>query len=271
MPVIDVVKSIYRKFTNKKNDKKSHSSNMRKAIIEDVLSIVLNDTKFLGPAYIHGMNNEKQAELFGNTFPLQYIWNENRTSEGNLSFSFSINGSVIGRILEQFIPRTNPDFNETRDEILHLLHSMGLKVTQKIISSAQAKPSKIFKQYDFLVLVQSNYLAANIVNYNGDPVTRQLVEEAIDFMISLEPIDSSSPNADEEYKSNNQLYRNEIIKAQQIFKKFGEQISPLTLENMQEVFYSITKSEKYSSSMIYQSVAHSCLESSWDKIGPWQK
>lgn len=270
MAVIDVVKSIFRSLSNKKYDMKRPPPNKRKTIVENVLSIVFSDPKLSEPSYISGLSNEKQTEMFGNTFPLQYIWNEYLTSEGRLGYSFSINGSVIGYILERFIPRHDPNFNNIRDEIIHLMHSMGKEVTQKIIIAAQARPSQSYKQYDFLVLAESHHLTSNIIGYDGGFVTRELVEEAIDFMISLEPIDSGAPDADEEYKSNTELYWNEIIKAKQIFKKFAEQITPLTLENMQKIFYSITKSEKYYSSAIYHSVAYSCLESSWNNVGPWR-
>lgn len=253
-----------------KHEDKLLPERKHKKIIEFVLSKIINDDKLAQPIYINGMNSEEQSTLFGSYFPLQYIWNEHQRDDGKIGFSFSLNGRVVGHILEEIIPRKSPDFIEVRDEILKVLHSLGIDATIRTLEKLSLKPSLAFKQYDYKDLISLNTLNINILNYDGAHVSRELLEEAIDFMISLEP-DPESLRASEEYEENLDYFKSEIHQVKQIIRQFGEQIHPRTLENMQTVFYSVTNSKKYLASAIHCSVAYSCLESGWNGIGPWQQ
>ncbi len=265
MDVVGGVKRFYRRLINHKSGESSSSFIMLDDIVKKVLCMIIMDPKFEEPVYVNGMSNKEQAEFFGKIFPLQYIWNEYRTPEGHVGFNYSINGSVIGCILEDFISRFNSNFIKARDQIIYALHSSGLKEAQRIILSSQQRPSEVFKQHDYLVLVQPNCLAKPVINYDGGFVTRQLVEEAIDFMISLEPIDCNDSDTELEHHFNMRQHEKEISKAQQIFKTYGEQ----TLDDLQELIDSIIESEKYASSIVYQSVAYSCLTRPLVEIGRW--
>lgn len=106
-------------------------------------------------------------------------------------------------------------------------------------------------------------------SYNGGSVSKEKLEEALDFLVDLEP-NPDSISAEEEYEKNRKIYKESIEQARVAARKYGEQIRPQTLEAMQEVFYSITNSPKYLQSAIHTSVAYSTLNSCWDGIGPWE-
>lgn len=95
------------------------------------------------------------------------------------------------------------------------------------------------------------------------PVTREEVEQALDFFILME----STPRDYEQLKIHNRAV---IAQHDATVKQFGEEISPLTLENMQDVFYSFTNSPKYLRSRVACSVARTVLSSNWHGIGDWR-
>lgn len=104
--------------------------------------------------------------------------------------------------------------------------------------------------------------------YDGGIVSRSKLEEAIDFFISIEP-QPGIENGREEYESNLVRYKKEIELANSAIRNYAKQISPLTIEKMQDEFYSFTNSEKYLQSMIHCSVASSVLSTNWNRVGPW--
>ena len=105
--------------------------------------------------------------------------------------------------------------------------------------------------------------------YNGGIVDRALLEEALDFFISLE--------VDEEDEENLNSYEENLASAgplveiaETVIKNFGLQITPLTLPSMQEVYYSFTNSDKYRVNAVTLSVVTSILNSGWHGIGDWR-
>lgn len=105
-----------------------------------------------------------------------------------------------------------------------------------------------------------------LTDYTGQDVDDLLLHEALDFMISLEP-DYESPTAMEDYQAAIAVKHIEVTNATAIMRKYGEQIRPLTLERMQEVFYLITNSVRYRG----DSVVRSSLNAAWDGIEGWRK
>ena|SRR3990172_12105237 len=106
--------------------------------------------------------------------------------------------------------------------------------------------------------------------YDGREVSRELLEAAIDFLISIEP----DPEVVVEYSDYEEItkkYEIEIKMAEAAIRHYGEQIEDKALANMQKEFYSITHLPKYRQSYIHQSVAHTVLNSQWHGIGPWKK
>lgn len=105
--------------------------------------------------------------------------------------------------------------------------------------------------------------------YDCGEVSKELLESAIDFMISIEP-NPASPNCDQEFKASRKKYATEIKMVGAAIRQYGHQISNKTIESMQDVFYSIINSDKYLQSSKYQSVAYTLLNYYWDGIGPWR-
>ena len=111
----------------------------------------------------------------------------------------------------------------------------------------------------------------DIEKWDGGYVSRKLLEKALDLFISLEPVNQSSPTADEEYKANHEVNKNLIEISKKILVNYGKQIRPETLENMQDVYYSITNSKKYVKNPVNCSVVRSALNRAWDGISEWRK
>ena len=111
----------------------------------------------------------------------------------------------------------------------------------------------------------------DIEKWDGGYVSRKLLEKALDLFISLEPVNQSSPTADEEYKSNCKVNSDLIARADKIIVNYGMQIYPETLENMQDIYYSITNTPKYRNNPSNCSLVCSVLNSAWDGISGWQK
>lgn len=105
-------------------------------------------------------------------------------------------------------------------------------------------------------------------SYSGGQVSRALLDDALEFLISLEP-DPDSPEGMDEYEANCRRFDKNLSMADAAIRRFGEQIEPQTLEAMQNVYYSITNSPKYSSP-VHCSVVSSSLNHCWSGIGPWQ-
>lgn len=103
--------------------------------------------------------------------------------------------------------------------------------------------------------------------YNGGRVSDSLLETALDFMISIEPDPAEDFSV---YELAQKKHEKTVAKAELIFRRYGEQIRPLELSRMQNVFYSITNSEKYGKDMISCSVARTWLSKSWHGIGEWR-
>lgn len=105
--------------------------------------------------------------------------------------------------------------------------------------------------------------------YSGGPVDRDLVQAALDFMVHIQP-SSEDPDGGEKYAIALDEHAATITKAKLIFRAFGEMIEPRTLENMQQVFYRVVNSTRYSDDEDARSCVYTCLNRAWIGIGPWQ-
>lgn len=105
--------------------------------------------------------------------------------------------------------------------------------------------------------------------YCGGPVERDLVQAALDFMVSIQPA-SDDPDGGEKYAIAIDEHADTIIKAEAIFRAFGAMIEPDTLENMQQVFYRVVNSPRYGADADARSCVYACLDRAWRGIGPWQ-
>lgn len=105
--------------------------------------------------------------------------------------------------------------------------------------------------------------------YSGGPVERELLQAALDFMVSIQPA-SDDPDGGEKYAVALDEHSGTISKAQSIFRAFGAAIEPQTLEEMQRVFYKVVNSPRYADNSESRSCVYACLNRAWRGIGPWQ-
>ena len=128
-----------------------------KEIVEILLSLIINDDYLSVPIYIHEISCEEQAQAFGTLYPLQYAWNEYQTDAGHLGFSFSINGAVVGSMLEPLIPRTNSNFIAIRDEVMSVLSDAGKKTLLTMVEKALLPPSQLLKNFEYKDVINLNF------------------------------------------------------------------------------------------------------------------
>ncbi len=90
-------------------------------VMQAVLGRVLSDRLLSFPWYQDWIRSEAEAGAAASRLPLVYSWNE--VTSGNLlrSFSVSVNGGRVALLLEQYLPRTHPDFGPTRDRLVTVL------------------------------------------------------------------------------------------------------------------------------------------------------
>lgn len=148
-----------RKFFNLYNKNKFNQVNNQeknKKIIEMLLSIIFSDEYLSTPIYLHGFVDEDQSRNFGTLYPLKYVWNENLTEGGQLKFNFSVNGAVVGSMLEKMISRQSSEFEKIRDTIISLLCENGKKALIGTIEQLQLPPSKILKNFEYEKMIDLN-------------------------------------------------------------------------------------------------------------------
>ena len=105
-----------------------------------ILEAVLNTAELHQPVYRSDIKTEAQADAAPD-LPLVYIWNENLVRG---SFSVSVNGRVIGAILERQLPRTDAAFTEVRDYILDAVRRASRDSVVATCQRRRCGPSKIF-------------------------------------------------------------------------------------------------------------------------------
>lgn len=128
-----------------------------KEIVEALLSLIINDDYLSVPIYIHGISCEEQAQAFGTLYPLQYVWNEYQTDAGHLGFSFSINGAVVGSMLEQLVPRTNSSFTAIRDEVMSVLSDVGKQTLLAMVKKTLLPPRQLLKNFEYEDVINLNF------------------------------------------------------------------------------------------------------------------
>jgi hypothetical protein len=100
-------------------------------------------------------------------------------------------------------------------------------------------------------------------------VSRGDVEREIDWLISIEPNPESIDSMDN-YRKIMSRHSIGINKANELIRKYGEQLTPPTLSTLQDEFYSITNSRKYSRNAKSQIIARSALNNAWSGIHGWR-
>jgi hypothetical protein len=115
-----------------------------KKITQQIIVFILNNEYLSKPQFVPHLSNEAGAERLGENLPLIFIWNENRISG---TFSVSINGPLIGQMVEKFLNRKHPQFNETRDLIMRDLSAIAEGSIVETCNKLQVCPSDIFPNF----------------------------------------------------------------------------------------------------------------------------
>ncbi|MDJ0036366.1 hypothetical protein QM637_11025 [Pantoea allii] len=104
------------------------------------IALTMSDEKLSMPVYLPGIRNEDDCENIG-LGPLIYIWNVDRAAS---TFSLSVNGKVIGHLLEPFVPRDNPAYVEIRDEAMKVIAEVSTQSVLKTIEKTGIMPDILF-------------------------------------------------------------------------------------------------------------------------------
>jgi len=118
----------------------------RKEIIQTVIGWMFNDVAISQPLYSPQIKSEKDGEKYSDTLPLIYIWNEKKKTG---SFSVSINGPIVGEALEHLMPRSDPSFALTRDEIMEIVREVAIKSILNTCEKVGALPSIVFSKTEY--------------------------------------------------------------------------------------------------------------------------
>lgn len=116
-------------------------SEFEKETAQSLLTAILSHESLAKPVYCPEVQSEGDASTMADILPLVYIWNEDQ-SRG--SFSVSINGSIVGSILEQKVNRSNVSFKRIRDEVMRVLSQATQGAVVSSCESIGAMPSQIF-------------------------------------------------------------------------------------------------------------------------------
>ncbi len=102
--------------------------------------MVLSREKLCTPVYIHELKTEQDAKN-EELLPLVYIWNEGQATN---SFSLSINGRILGYLLEPFCSRDDPEFSEIVNKTASALSQISRKLILSACEESGLYPSELF-------------------------------------------------------------------------------------------------------------------------------
>ena len=92
---------------------------------------------------------------------------------------------------------------------------------------------------------------------------------ALDFLVAVEPYPQAESR--EEYESAIAPFKRQIAQAMATLRKFGEQTSPLTLEQLHREYIMLVTLPRYATSPHALSVVTSALQEAWHGVGPWRR
>ncbi|CAP57805.1 hypothetical protein GDI3862 [Gluconacetobacter diazotrophicus PA1 5] len=71
------------------------------------------------------------------------MWGETVDADGNSGFSLSVNGNIVGRMLEEYMPRSHPEFPDVRDHIIGLISRVQRDVVISMCQKFRCTPRQI--------------------------------------------------------------------------------------------------------------------------------
>lgn len=117
-------------------------SNAEKEIVQQLLAAIFSHETLSKPIYCSYVRSEADASRLSADLPLIYIWNEDRQCG---SFSISVNGPIVGSILEQKVPRSDASFERIRDEAMRVIRDVSQGSVVSTCQKLGALPSDLFR------------------------------------------------------------------------------------------------------------------------------
>jgi hypothetical protein len=110
------------------------------AVFTEILNYVYNNRELSTPVYLPQIKTERDIEYVEN-LPFVYIWNENKEIG---SFSVSINGGVLGSLIENYVTRETPDFYAFQEMLMEKLSEVFKESVIGLCQNQKKFPSEIF-------------------------------------------------------------------------------------------------------------------------------
>ncbi len=110
-------------------------------VVQFLLRHVLTNSTLSTPVYCADVHTEADATRLADTLPLIYLWNEDRAHG---TFSISVNGSVVGLLLEPLVARSEPAFARIRDAVCAGISSAARRAVVDACQRAELPPSVVF-------------------------------------------------------------------------------------------------------------------------------
>ncbi|WP_447516483.1 hypothetical protein [Escherichia coli] len=107
---------------------------------QQFIALTLSDEKLSMPVYLPGIRSEAECDELG-LWPLIYIWNVDRAAG---TFSLSVNGKAIARLLEPFVPREDQAYVEIRDEAMKVIAEASTQSVLATIEKTGLMPDVLF-------------------------------------------------------------------------------------------------------------------------------
>lgn len=95
------------------------------------------------------------------------------------------------------------------------------------------------------------------------------VEAALDFLVAIER--DPQPDSIDEYRAAMAPYQEQIAAAMATLRRFAEETTPMSLEQLQRDYYGFTNNPRYLTSPLTSAVVCSALNQAWHGVGPWRK
>ncbi len=116
----------------------------KKDIMNAFFSLVVKDATLGDPRYCPNVKSEDYAHENQYHLHVTDIWNANLNTG---AFSISINGFIVGSILESVCSRDNPNFQSIRDEIMSILSKLGTATVVEMCQQSGLPPSRLFQTW----------------------------------------------------------------------------------------------------------------------------
>ncbi len=115
--------------------------------MDAVIGALMSDRGVSQPLYCSEITCEQDGERMSDVLPLIYIWNED-PKRGTCSIS--INGPIVGEILEAYLPRSAPEFPVLRDKIIEVIRETWPPTIMATCERAGTLPSVVFSKEAYL-------------------------------------------------------------------------------------------------------------------------